>query len=88
MKVIHSYEDVGPDRMLHIRVPEDIPEGRVEMFMVVEPCPVPTPEQRRAAVKALRGSMKHLGITVDEFLAERRADEERRERVLREAAGE
>lgn len=88
MRVIHSEGDVGPDRMVHVRIPEDIPEGRVEIFMVVEPRRVPTPEQRRAAVKALRGSLTHLGISVDEFLAERRADEQRREKVLREAAGE
>ncbi len=83
MNVIQTRAEVGDDHMLHVRLPEDIPAGEVEVLLVVEPANRPrSAEERWAAAEAGRGALAHLNLSVEEFLAERRADEARREKVL------
>ena len=82
MKFVHTYADIGPDRMLHLPVSEEIPEGQVEVLIVLEPRPSRSPEERRAAAEAGAGALKHLGLSTEEFLAERREDDRRRDKAL------
>jgi hypothetical protein len=48
---------------------------------------VPIVEQRRAAFRRVRGKFKHLLPTVDEFMAEKRAELELEERKFEECFG-
>ena len=48
---------------------------------------VPTIEQRRAAFRHVRGKFKHLLPTVNEFMAEKRAELELEERKVEERFG-
>ena len=83
MKVIQTRAEVGDDRMLHVRLPEDIPTGELEVLLVLETVSRPrSSEERRAAAEAGRGALRGLGGSVDEFLAERRADDARRDKAL------
>jgi len=83
MRVIQTRAEVGDDRILQVRLPESFPTGAVEVLVVLEPLPgMPTAEERRAAARAGLGILGHLDISTEEFLAERRADEARREKAL------
>jgi hypothetical protein len=83
MKVIQTETNVGDDRMLHVRLPADVPTGRVEVLVVVQGADRRSdPARRRAAAKAGTGALRHLDLSIDEFLAERRADDVRRDRAL------
>ncbi len=75
--------DVGEDRMLQVRLPEGSPTGEIEVLLVLEPLGRQrTIEERRTAAEDGRGALRHLGSSVDELLAERGADEMRREKAL------
>ncbi len=50
--------------------------------------PALTPEERRARVKAFRGSAAHLPGSVDDFLRRKHEDTEREEARLRGASAE
>jgi hypothetical protein len=83
MKVIQTHAEIGDDRMLHVKLPPDAPTGVVNVLLVLEVDGLqPTAEQRREAAWAGLGALKGIGGSVEEFLAERRADDERRDRAL------
>lgn len=83
MKVIQTHAEVGEDRILHIPLPADTPTGRLEVLVVIEaPRRAMSPEERRAAVQAGRGALKKYGGSTEEFLAERREDDRRRDKAL------
>ncbi len=83
MKVIQTTADIGADRTLHVPLPADVPEGTLEVLVVLGQTQNPVdPETRRAAAMAGLGALKESGLSVDEFLAERREEELRRERAL------
>ena len=85
MRVFQTQAVVGANHMLQIQVPGDVPPGQIEVIIVLDR--QPSPQQswsaggRRAAAEAGFGALPHIG-SVDEFLQERREDEERRERAL------
>jgi hypothetical protein len=83
MKAIDAQLEVGEDRMLHVRLPEDAPTGRVHVRIYVEEARAPlTREQRLEAIRAGRGSLRDSGISVDDFLRERREEDARRDKAL------
>ncbi|MBI2939360.1 MAG: hypothetical protein HYY04_02895 [Chloroflexi bacterium] len=83
MKVIQAHAEIGEDRILQIRLPEDSPTGPVEVLLVLEPRPEHgDAARRRAAADAGFGLLRGIGPSVDEFLAERREVERRRDEAL------
>jgi len=83
MKVIQTRVTAGEDRTLHLPLPAGVPDGELEVIIVVEPVERrPATVDRLAAIRAGRGMLKGLGLTVDEFLAERREDDARRDKAL------
>jgi hypothetical protein len=86
MKVIQTRAEIGEDRKLQVQLPADAPMGEVEVLVVVDEAQDTrrrgTSDERRAAAEAGFGALRGVGGTVEEFLAERRADETRREKAL------
>ena len=83
MKVIQTRVTPGADRTLHLPLPMGVPDGELDVIVVVEPATRrPAKADRLAAIQAGRGMLKGLGLSVDEFLAERRADDARRDKAL------
>ena len=82
MKVIQTHVEIGDDRMLHVRLPQDAPTGALEVLVVWEPTPTVDLEARRKAAKAGLGSLAGLGMSTDDFLAERQEDDRRRDAAL------
>ena len=87
MKVVQTQAEVGEDRVLTVKLPDDVPVGPVEVLIVVETRKRLSPEERRAAAEAGRGALKGL-ISTDEFLAERHETELRREERLERLFGQ
>jgi hypothetical protein len=92
MRVIQTTADVGEDWVLRVELPEDAPTGPVEVLVVIE-AREPTPpvwrsraemtaEERRAVAEAGAGALRGMGISVEEFLEERREDDRRRDKAL------
>jgi hypothetical protein len=85
MRVIQTRAEVGDDRVLRVRLPEDVPTGALEVLLVMEPVQRPPGlQERRAAAHAGVGALSHIEISTEEFQAERLADEVRREKALGE----
>ena len=83
MTVIRTRAVIGSDRMLHVDLPEDAPTGPVEVELTITPQRrTLSAEERRAAAEAGAGALRDYNISTEEFLAERREDEIRRERAL------
>lgn len=83
MKVVQTKAEIGADRVLHLVLPEDAPTGLVEVLVILGTSrSEPTLEARRAAARAGRGVLRAVDISSEALLAERQADEERRERAL------
>jgi hypothetical protein len=82
--VIKTRVEIGDDRVLHLQLPPDTPTGRMELLLVLEEAPNGglSLEARRTAAQAGLGALKEFGGSVDEFLAERLTDDERREQAL------
>jgi hypothetical protein len=89
MKVIQTTAEIGADRTLHVPLPADVPEGTIEVLVVLGQPQKPMDEEaRRAAAVAGLGALKDSGLSIDEFLAERREEERRREDALKPTAEE
>jgi hypothetical protein len=83
MKVIQTQTEIGADRELRLKVPDDIPAGTVNVLIVLEPAERPIDlEARRKAVHAATGILRDRLPPVDDFLAERRDDQRRRDEAL------
>lgn len=82
MKVVQTRVTVGEDRTVRVRLPDDVPTGDVDLLVVIDSREPVDEERRRAAVRAMTGSLAHLGLSVEEFLRERREDDERRDKAL------
>ncbi len=83
MKVIRTKTRIGKDRILRITLPDDAPTGEVNVTVTLEPTRREmTPEERRAAADAGAGALRGVGGAVEEFLAERREDDQRRDKAL------
>lgn len=83
MKVIQATVEIGEDRVLHVPLPADTETGSFEVLVVLEPRRRQVSrEERRAGAEAGRGALRGIGLSTDDFLAERRADEARRDRAL------
>jgi hypothetical protein len=83
MKVIQTIAEIGEDRTLCLRLPEDTPVGPIEVLVVLEARRVrPSLEERRAAARAGRGALAGSGVSTAELLAERKEDERRRQERL------
>jgi hypothetical protein len=61
--------------------------GLVEVVVIVDPRQIPSLEERRAAAKAGHGALKGLIGSTEEFLAERREVERRRDESLSRRRG-
>lgn len=78
MDAIKVRVEPGPDRVLHIPLPPDAPEGPLDVTVYVEPVRKPmTAEERRAAAERGAGSLIPFGGSLDDFLRERREDLQR-----------
>ena len=74
---------IGEDRVLRVQIPADTPTGEVEVTISVQTSANGiSQEQRQAAAWEGFGSLRHVGGSVEEFLAERRVDDARRDRAL------
>lgn len=82
MRTIKARAAIGPDHTLHLKLPDDTPTGDVDVVVTFAPGAQPSLERRRAAARAGAGILKGSGYSVDEFLRERREEEERRDRFL------
>lgn len=83
MKVIQTTAEIGADRTLHVPLPADVPEGTIEVLVVLgQPQTPMDPEARRAAIRAATGSLRDVLPPTEEFLAERREDDRRRDAAL------
>lgn len=75
--------NIGPDHVLLVNLPEDTPVGDVELTITIRPTREEmTPEQRREAANRGLGILRGVGGSVEEFLAERRAEDARRDKAL------
>jgi len=84
MKVIQASAEVGDDRVLRVPLPADAPVGSVDVVVVIEPRRAKlSVAERLAAARAGRGALKDLRVSTDDFLTERRDDEQRREEAIR-----
>ena len=91
MKVIHLQGEVGTDGVVRATAPADLAPGPVAVLVVLpEPSLAERParslltaEQRLAAARAGSGALRGSDLSVADFLAERRADDARRDRTLR-----
>ncbi len=84
MRTVHARAVIGPDHTLHLRLPDDTPTGDVEVFVTLHATRDDNLESRRAAARTGAGILKNSGLSVEEFLRERRQEEERRDRFLSE----
>lgn len=83
MKVIQTRVTPGEDRTLHLPLPSDIPDGELEILVVVNAAERQgAPEERLAAIQAGRGMLKGLGLSVEQLLSERREEDARRDKAL------
>jgi hypothetical protein len=83
MRVIQTHARIGDDRVLHLQLPTDARTGVVEVLVVLgSEVRRPSGDERRVAAHAGRGALKGRGLSVEEFLAERREDEIRRDKAL------
>jgi len=85
MRTVHARVEIGPDHTLRLQLPEDTPTGEVEVtvaFTDGEAAGDASRLERLAAINAARGALSNVDLSLEEFLQERRDDEERRERAL------
>lgn len=83
MADIATRATIGEDRVLRLQLPGEFPTGEVDVLVTIRSRRSRlSPEQRRAAASAGHGALKYLGGSVDEFLAERREDDSRRDKAL------
>jgi hypothetical protein len=82
MNVLQARVSVGPDHVLQIPLPADVAPGVMDVVVVLEQPHQPTPDARREAARAGRGMLAGTGLSVQEFLEERREDDARRDRAL------
>ena len=83
MKIVHMRARVGEDRVLRIQPPKDTPTGDIEVTVLLEATRgLMTAEERRAAAVAGAGALRGIGGSVEEFLAARREEEQRRDQTL------
>jgi hypothetical protein len=84
MTLIQARVEIGEDRILHLQLPPDTPVGGMEIMVIVEPSRpgAEERERRRVAAQSGLGALRNLDGSTQEFLNERRVDEERRERAL------
>ncbi len=83
MKVIQGRGRIGEDRVLQVQLPDDAPVGDTDVVVVIDaPYKRPSREERLTAFDAARGAYKGVGLSMDEYRKQRRAEEERHERAL------
>jgi hypothetical protein len=83
MLEIEARAVIGEDRVLRVQMPADTPMGEVEVAISIRTSTNEIfQEGRQAAAWEGFGSLRHVGGSVEEFLAERRADDARRDRDL------
>lgn len=83
MNVVHTKARIGEDRILRIVVPDDSPIGEVTVTLTIEAARHQmTADERLAAANAGAGALEGIAGSVDDFLAERREDERRRDRAF------
>jgi hypothetical protein len=83
MKVIQTHAEIGDDRVLRLKLPDDIPAGAVEVLVVLEPVTKPVDlEARRKAAEAGLGALAGHRLSTEDFLRERHEDQLRRDKAL------
>lgn len=83
MNVIQTRAEIGEDRVLRLTLPADAPTGAVDVLVVLEPARKPVDlEARRKAAEDGMGALAWTGLSSDDFLEERRADDRRRDKAL------
>lgn len=75
MDAIKLRVEPGADRVLHIPLPPEAPEGPLDVIVYIEPMPKPmTAEERRAAAEAGCGALAGFSGGLADFLRERAED--------------
>ena len=84
MLKIEAEGTVGEDRVLRVQLPAETPTGQAHVVVTVDDArdEAMSPEQRIAAFQSLRGILRGSGDSVAAFLADRRTEDERRDRSL------
>ncbi len=83
MVKIETRAVIGDDRVLRAQMPAGTPTGEMNVTITLNSDRESiSPADRRTAAWAGFGSLRHLGGSVEEFLAERRVDDARRDKAL------